>query len=82
MTFNQAVVERVNTLLEARQMTRYRLQITSGISHGHMHRIMKDQRKNITLKTVAMLAKGFGMSLCEFLDDPLFSYDNLDIDDN
>lgn len=47
-----------------------------------MHRIMKDNRKNITLKTVALLAKGFDMSLCEFLDHPLFAYDNLELEDS
>lgn len=82
MSFNEAVVQRVTALLEERGITRYRLQLLSGISHGHMHRIMKDNRKNITLKTVAMLAKGFDMSLSEFLNHPLFSYDNLDIVDS
>ena len=82
MSFNEAVVQRVTALLKERGMTRYRLQIVSGISHGHMHRIMKDQRKNITLKTVALLAKGFDMSLSEFLDHPLFSYTNLDLEEN
>ena len=82
MSFNEAVVNRVTSLLKERGMTRYRLQITSGISQAHMHRIMKDSRKNITLKTVALLAKGFNMTLSEFLDHPLFSYDNLDIEEN
>lgn len=82
MSFNEAVVQRVNGLLKERGMTRYRLQVLSGISHGHMHRIMKDNRKNITLKTVALLAKGFDMSLCEFLDHPLFAYDNLELEDS
>ena len=82
MSFNEAVVNRVTSLLKERGMTRYRLQITSGISHGHMHRIMKDNRKNITLKTVALLAKGFDMTLSEVRDHPLFSYDNLDIEEN
>lgn len=81
MSFNDAVVERVLALLKERNMTRYRLQQLSGITHGHMHRIMKDARKNITLKTVAMFARGFDMTIAEFLDDPLFSYDNLDMDE-
>ena len=82
MSLADAVVERIHALLKERNMTRYRLEILSGIDHGHMQRIMKDQRKNITLKTVALLAKGFDMSLSEFLDHPLFSYTNLDLEDN
>lgn len=81
MSFNEAVVQRVNALLKERGMTRYRLQVISGISHGHMHRIMKDDRKNITMKTVALLAKAFDMTISEFLDHPLFSYENLDLDE-
>lgn len=81
MSFNDAVVERILALLKERNMTRYRLEQLSGVEHGHMHRIMKHRRKNITLKTVALLAKGFDMSLSEFLNDPLFSYENLDMNE-
>ena len=77
----EAIVIRVSTLLNERNMTRYRLELTSGISHGHMQKIMMNKRKNITLKTVALLAKGFDMTLSEFLNDPLFNLDTLDLED-
>jgi len=82
MTFADAVVERVLALLKERDMTRYRLEQLSGISHGHLQRIMTDKRKNITVKTVAMLANGFGITLAEFFDHPLFTFSNFDIEEN
>ena len=82
MSFADAVVKRVFALLKERNMTRYRLELLSGINHGHMQRIIKGGRKNITVKTVAMLANGFGMTLSEFFDDPLFTFSNLDIDES
>lgn len=80
MTVNEALIKRITTLLEEKNITRYRLEQESGIEHGHMQWIMSGKSKTVTLSTVVMLAKGFGMTLVEFLDDNLFKYDNLDIE--
>jgi hypothetical protein len=39
---------------------------------------MNGRNKTVTLSTVILLAKGFGMSLTEFLDDPIFAPEGLD----
>ena len=59
-------------------MTLYRLEQKSGIQHGTMMCIMNERNKNVTLKTIIMLANGFDMSLIEFLDSDLFNTDLLD----
>lgn len=82
MSFADAVVARILALLKQNNMTRYRLEILSGIDHGHMQRIIRDKRKNITIKTVAMIANGFGLTLSQFFDDPIFDFANFDIEDN
>lgn len=38
------------------------------------------ESKTITLSTVIMLATGFDMTLIEFFDDELFSYENLEVE--
>lgn len=43
-----------------------------------MQCIMNGRNKTVTLSTVILLAKGFGMSLSAFLDDTLFDPENLD----
>ena len=80
MTVNDAVAKRISKLLQEKNMSQYRLEQESGIQHGSMQCIMNGRNKTVTLSTVIMLAKGFGMSLTEFLDDAVFLSDNLDID--
>ena len=80
MTVNDAVAKRVLALLRDRNMTQYRLEQLSGIQHGHMQWIMSGKSKTVTLSTVMMLAKGFGITTTEFLEDTLFSFENLEIE--
>ncbi len=80
MTVNKAVAMRVSKLLYEKKMTQYRLAIKSGVQQGSLGCIMHERNKTVTLSTVAMLARGFDMTLQEFLDDELFSFDNMEID--
>ena len=80
MTVNDAVARRVLNLLREKNMTQYRLEQDSGIQHGSMQCIMNGRNKTVTLSTVMMIAKGFGISLCEFLDDDIFRSEELQIE--
>ena len=80
MTVNDAVAKRITRLLRDRQMSQYRLEQESGIQHGSMQCIMNGRNKTVTLSTVMMLAKGFKMSLTEFLDDEVFRSEELEIE--
>lgn len=61
-------------------MSQYRLEQESGIQHGSMQCIMNGRNKTVTLSTVMMLAKGFNISLIEFLDDEIFHSETLEIE--
>ena len=61
-------------------MSQYRLEQESGIQHGSMQCIMNGRNKTVTLSTIIMLAKGFNMSLTEFLDDEIFFPDKLELE--
>ena len=80
MTVNNAVAKRIAKLLKEKNISQYRLEQTSGIQHGSMQCILNGRNKTVTLSTIILLAKGFGISLTEFLDDDLFNPDNLDIE--
>ncbi len=80
MTVNDAVAKRVAELLRERGMSQYRLEQSSGIEHGHMQWIMSGKSKTVTLTTVMMLARGFEMSLTDFLSDEVFRLAALDLD--
>lgn len=80
MTVNDAVATRISKLLREKGMTQYRLEQNTGIQHGSMQCIMNGRNKTVTLSTVILLARGFGMSLTEFLDDEIFRSEDLEIE--
>ncbi len=80
MTVNNAVAKRISNLLKEKNMSQYRLEQESGIQHGSMQCIMNGRNKTVTLSTIILLAKGFGISITEFLSDELFDSQNLDIE--
>ncbi|MBE6554171.1 MAG: helix-turn-helix transcriptional regulator [Ruminococcaceae bacterium] len=80
MTVNDAVAKRVSDLLKANNMSQYRLEQESGIQHGSMQCIMNGRNKTVTLSTVILLAKGFHITLTEFLDDEIFSSQDLELE--
>ena len=80
MTVNDAVAKRISDLLIEKNMSQYRLEQESGIQHGSMQCIMNGRNKTVTLSTIIMIARGFGMSLVEFLNDDIFSSDDLEVE--
>ncbi len=80
MTVNDAVAKRISKLLQEKNMSQYRLEQNSGIQHGSMQCIMNGRNKTVTLSTIILLAKGFDMSLPEFLDDDIFTSEELDLE--
>lgn len=80
MTVNDAVAIRVLKLLKERNITQYRLEQDAGIPHGAMDRIVNSQNKTVTLTTIYRLARGFKITLSEFLNDSVFNETNLEID--
>ena len=80
MNICKAVGLRISNLLLENKMTLYRLEQKSGILHGTMMCIMNERNKNITLKTIMQLAREFDMTLLKFLDDKLFTEEDIDLD--
>lgn len=80
MTINDVVATRILQLLKEKQITQYRLEQDSGIPHGAMDRILNSQNKTITLTTLYKLARGFHMSVFQFMDDEIFRSANIELD--
>ena len=80
MTINDAVAKRIKKLMKDRKMTQYRLERESGLTHGAMDGILTGHNKTVTLTTMYRLARGFGMTVFEFMDDDVFRSENLEID--
>ena len=80
MTINDAVAMRTLNLMRQRNITQYRLEQDSGILHGAMDRILQSKNKTVTFTTIYRLARGFNMSIYEYLDDDLFRRDDIELD--
>lgn len=80
MTTNEAVAKRISKLLREKKMTQYKLEQKSGVYHGSMNRITRGQNFTVTLATLYKLARGFDMTLLEFLDDDIFRSEELEVD--
>ncbi len=80
MTVNDAVAKRISMLLLEKGMSQYRLEQETGIQHGSMQCIMNGRNKTVTLSTVMILAKGFNMSLTEFLNDDIFRSEDIELE--
>ena len=80
MTINYALAMRIKQLLELKNMSQYRLEQNSGVSHSQLGFILKNRNNSVNFKTVVMIAQGFEMTLLEFLDSPYFDYEKLEIE--
>ena len=69
----EAIASRVRELLKERGWSQYRFEQISGIPHSRLDFIMKNRNKTVTFTTILQIAKGFDMTLIEFLDSPYFT---------
>lgn len=76
---NHALALRIKELLKEKNMTRYKLAMNSGVSHSTLKNIMHETVNDNKLSTTILIASGFGMTVSEFLNSPLFCEENLNI---
>lgn len=79
-TISEAVIDRLFVYMEKRNLTQYKLSQLSNIPFPTIKSIMQRRTTGISLKTVIMLANGLGVTPSEFIDDPSFLAENLDLE--
>lgn len=79
-TVSEAVIERLFVYMERQNLTQYKLAQRSNIPFPTIKSIMQRRTTGISLKTVIMLANGLGITPSEFIDDPAFLAENLDLE--
>jgi len=80
MKTSQAVAMRIRDLLTAKNMTQYRLCKIMAIHQNTLSTIMSAKNKSVNLNTLILISRGFGITVSEFLNHPIFESDELDID--
>ena len=80
MTINQAVAIRVRELLKEKKMSHYKLEQETGLYHSTMNAILNNRVKASNFKSIALIVKALGMSLSDFFNNPVFNFDNINIE--
>lgn len=80
MKVSKAISMRIREILKEKNITQYRLEINSGISHATMMDIMNARRESCNVKTLIIIIRTLGITVSEFFDNPLFESDELNLD--
>lgn len=80
MTLNEAFAERLKELLKQKKITQYKICQQTGLYPSTVNYIVHAKTKASNFKTMALIIHELGVSVSEFFDTPLFSFDNLDIE--
>lgn len=78
MKLNQAISLRLQELLKERGMTQYQLFAKSGVPKSTIHNLIQCSYDSVKLRIIHELCQGFGISISEFFQSPLFEEVNLD----
>ncbi len=80
MNLNKAFAMRVSSLLIKNNMSKYKLEKESGLTHSALRYIFNEVNSDVKFSTICKVANVFNMTLEEFFADPIFDLENLDID--
>ena len=80
MKTQRAVAKRLSNLLLQKNITQYRLSKNMLTSQSTIKNIMHEQYKSIRLDTLVKICDALDITLQEFLNDPVFDRENLDVD--
>ncbi len=72
MLLSDAVRKRVKNLLEQNDTNIWKLYKATGVPVSTLSYFLNKKRELISLKTLLHICEGFGITLKEFFDDPLF----------
>ncbi|MCS5697376.1 helix-turn-helix domain-containing protein [Desulfofundulus thermocisternus] len=69
---SEPVARRVYELCREKGITINQLATLSGLPHSTIDSIIKGKSRNPRLTTIKKICDGLGMTISEFLDDPVF----------
>lgn len=80
MNTNDVVAKRILQLMKEKGYTQYKIEQRSCVYHGAMNRILTGKNKSVTLATIYKLARGFNMTVSEFLSDEMFDSEDIEVE--
>lgn len=79
-TVSTVVVKRIKQILKEKNMSVYRLEKITAMSHSTMQTLMRADNNSVNLKTVLLVCRGLGVTAEYFFASNLFEDEDLDID--
>lgn len=81
MTTSECVSLRIREVLNKKQMTIYKLEQISCISHSTMKALLNNVNNSCNLKTLFLIIQSLEMTVLDFFNSPLFEdLDNIHLD--
>jgi len=80
MNLNRAFALRLSNLLLDRNMSKYKLEKETGLTHSALRYIFNEVNVDVKFSTIVKVCNALNISLTEFFDDNLFDLNNLDIE--
>ncbi len=78
MKLNEALSQRLQELLQQRNMTQYQLYMKSGVPKSTIGNVIHCSYDSVKLRVIHELCQGLGIGIHEFFDSPLFDEDQLE----
>lgn len=81
MTTSECVSLRIREVLNKKQITIYKLEQISCISHSTMKALLNNVNNSCNLKTLFLIIQSLEITVLDFFNSPLFeNLDNIDLD--
>ena len=80
MTLNEAFAIRAKEIMKEKKITQYRISQETSIYPSTMNYILHGKTKASNFKTMALIVRALDVSIAEFFDSPVFSFENLEIE--
>ncbi len=78
MNLNKAFAMRLSQLLIKKNISKYKLEKESGLTHSALRYIFNETNTDVKFSTIVKVCDVLHISLSEFFDDKIFELDNLD----
>lgn len=80
MNLNRAFALRLSHLLAEKQMSKYKLEKETGLTHSALRYIFNEVNVDVKFSTIVKVCNALNMSLSDFFNDPVFDLNGLSVD--
>jgi transcriptional regulator with XRE-family HTH domain len=76
----EAIAKRIQSVMKRNGLTQYALCKKIAVSESCLYNICYKRQQDLPMRRLLLICEGLGITIQEFLNDPLFDRENLDID--